>query len=153
MHTPAPSPPTNPPGALHISRGVALRIPAGGLVMSLDDQGELKMELKEIQFRLDTSAEWLEIALERLSECEQAHSQLMAAYAANEEVGDHLHRVFKASIQAIVASATFFKALSAVSRDHLPPNRIVDIPDPRLTRPRQSACRSYQSSAHCRPLS
>ena len=104
--------------------------------MSFDDQGELKMALKKIQFRLDTSAEWLEIALERLSECEQAHSQLMAAYAANEEVGDHLHRVFKASMQAIVAAATFFEALYAASRDHLPPNRIVYIPDPRPTRPR-----------------
>lgn len=136
MNTPASSPPKNPAGALHVSRGVALRIPAGGMVLSFDDSGELKMELKEIQFRLDTSTEWLEIALDRLYECEQAHIEMMAAYSANEEVGDHLHRVFKASMQAIVAAATFFEALYAASRDHLPPNRLVDVPDPRPPRPR-----------------
>lgn len=136
MSASAPSPPKNPPGALHVSRGVALRIPAGSLVMSFDDSGELKMELKEIQFRLDTSTEWLDIAIDRLYECEQANIAMMAAYSANEEIGDHLHRVFKASMQAIVAGATFFEAVYAASRDHMPRNRLVEIPDPRPQRPR-----------------
>ncbi|MCP5270129.1 MAG: hypothetical protein H6932_02750 [Burkholderiaceae bacterium] len=134
----APEPPKNPPGGIHISRGVALRIPAGGLQISLDESGEVKVQFKEIHLRLDTSTEWLEIAMERLADCDAAQTALLAAYAANEEVGDHIHRVLKASMQAIVASATFFEALYAAARDHLPPNRVVRTPDGRPGRSREA---------------
>ena len=62
MISSSPPPPTI--AGFHITSGVALRIPAGGLTLTLDDNGDAKMELKSLLLRLDTSVHWLEIALD-----------------------------------------------------------------------------------------
>ena len=61
MTTSSAAPPPTTAG-FHITRGVALQIPAGGLTLTFDENGEAKMELKALLLRLDTSVHWLEIA-------------------------------------------------------------------------------------------
>lgn len=118
------APPPPPTAGFHITRGVALRIPAGGLTLTLDDSGEPKMELKALLLRLDTSVHWLEIALDHLAQARTAHDAMVTAHADGKDVGDLLQVTFKAAMQAIVASATFFEALYAASRDCMPPARL-----------------------------
>ncbi|WP_372657880.1 hypothetical protein [Hydrogenophaga sp.] len=121
-----PKSPTAPPqttAGFHITRGVALRIPAGGLSIALDESGETKVELKALLFRLDTSVHWLEIALEHLAYAKVAHEAMAVAHAEGGKVGELLQATFKAAMQAIVAGATFFEALYAASRDCMPPAR------------------------------
>ena len=122
MSAPDASPPTWP--GFHITRGTALRIPAGGLSISLDGTGAPKVELTDLQLRLDTSVHWMEIALEHLAQAKAAHEEMIAMQAHGSEVGASLETVFKASMQAIVCGATFFEALYAASRDCMPPGRV-----------------------------
>jgi hypothetical protein len=117
-----PSSPTK--SGVHIARGVSLRIPAGGLTFTLDDNGEAKMEWTALLLRLDTSVHWLEIALDHLANAKKAHDSMAAAHAGGREVRDELQVTFKAAMQAIVAGATFFEALYAASRDCMPIARL-----------------------------
>ena len=111
------------PRGFHISRGVALRIPAGGLTLRLGDDGEPKVEFTSMLLRLDTSTHWLEIALDHLGSSERSHEAMVAAKRDGVDGGKHLQDNFKSSTQAIVACATFFEALYAAARDCMPPGR------------------------------
>ncbi|CAH1088076.1 hypothetical protein [Candidatus Nitrotoga sp. 1052] len=122
--TNASAPPPPKTAGFHITRGVALRIPVGGLTLTLDDDGEAKMELKGLLLRLDTSVHWLEIATDHLAQAKTAHESMAAAHADGKGTGDLLQSTFKAAMQAIVAGATFFEALYAASRDCMPPGRL-----------------------------
>ena len=108
----------------HITRGVALKIPAGALTITLGDNGDDKVELKALLLRLDTSVHWLEIALDHLAHAKTTHEAMAAAHADGKKVGELLQVTFKAAMQAIVAAATFFEALYAASRDCMPPTRL-----------------------------
>ena len=123
MTTSSASPPPTTAG-FHITRGVALQIPVGGLTLTLDESGEAKMELKELLLRLDTSVHWLEIALDHLAHAKSAHISIATAHSEGKEIGDLLQATFKSAMQAIVAGATFFEALYAASRDCMPPARL-----------------------------
>ena len=114
------APPQPTTAGFHITRGVALQIPSGGLTLSIDENGEARMELKALLLRLDTSVHWLEIALDHLAQAKAAHEAMAAAHADGRDAGDHLQATFKAAMQAIVAGATFFEALYAASRDCMP---------------------------------
>jgi hypothetical protein len=61
------------PGGVHISRGVRLRIPVGGLVIHKDTGDDPRMEVTAIELQLGTCVHWLEIALEHLAAAKQAH--------------------------------------------------------------------------------
>ena len=113
---PDPSPST---GGIHISRGVRLRIPVGGLVIHTETSDHPRMEVTAIELQLDTCVHWLEIALEHLASSKLAHETLLTAPANSPTLGSLLDREFKASVQATVAAATFFEALYAttVERD------------------------------------
>jgi hypothetical protein len=119
--TSSPSPPTT--AGFHITRGVALQIPAGALRLAFDESGEAKMELKAFLLRLDTSVHWLEISLDHLAQAKATHDAMASAHAEGRDVGDLLQVTFKAAMQAAVAAATFFEALYAASRDCMPPAR------------------------------
>lgn len=73
--------------------------------------------------RFDTSAHWLEIALDHLASAKLSHEAMTAAKRDGTGAGDLLQANFKASTQAIVAAATFFEALYAAARDCVPPGR------------------------------
>jgi hypothetical protein len=119
--TSVPEAPRN--AGFHITRGVALKIPAGALTITIGEDGEEKVELKALLLRLDTSVHWLEIAMDHLEAARASHEALSAAHAAGQEIGEPLQQAFKSSMQAIVAAATFFEALYAASRDCMPPER------------------------------
>lgn len=119
--------PTLPPqtGGIHISRGVRLRIPAGGLVITTAQGNAPAMEVKAVELQLDTCVHWLEIALEHLANAKSAHEALCTAPASSPDLGSLLDREFKASVQAAFSAATFFEALYAATIERNPPKHPV----------------------------
>lgn len=121
---PAPTPQeSQPSGGIHISRGVRLRIPVGGLVISTDKGDGPSMEVKAVELQLDTCIHWLEIALEHLANAKAAHEALLAESRSSPNLGALLDREFKASVQAAFAAATFFEALYATTMERNPPKQ------------------------------
>jgi hypothetical protein len=92
-----------------------MRVPLGGLVIAADETGAA---ITRVELQLDTCIHWLEIALEHLASARSAHNAL--ATSKSDDVGALLDSEFKASVQAAVASATFFEALYAATLDRLP---------------------------------
>lgn len=113
-----------PPSAgVHISRGVRLRIPAGGLLIHTGSSSGPSMEVKAVELQLDTCVHWLEIALEHLANAKLAHEALRTESPNSPELGNILDREFKASVQASFAAATFFEALYAATIERNPPKK------------------------------
>lgn len=117
---PTPSIPA-PSSGIHISRGVRLRIPVGGLVISVGSGQGPSMEVKAVELQLDTCIHWLEIALEHLANAKTAHEELVAESGNGLKLGALLDQEFKASVQAAFAAATFFEALYATTMERNPP--------------------------------
>jgi hypothetical protein len=117
-------------GGVHISRGVRLRIPVGGLVIHTGTGDDPRMEVTAVELQLDTCVHWLEIALEHLAAAKLAHETMLTTPANSPNFGSLLDREFKASVQAAVAAATFFEALyaTAVERDPRKPPHTKDRP-------------------------
>jgi hypothetical protein len=108
------------PGGIHISRGVTMRIPVGGLVIRTNGDAP-GMEITRVELQLDTCVHWLEIARENLTAARSAHQALLEAKAnGGADLGELLDREFKASVQASVAAATFFEALHAAALERAP---------------------------------
>lgn len=122
-------------GGIHVSRGVTMRIPAGGLVVATDEPG---VKITRVELQLDTCVHWLEIALEHLAAARSAHTALVAAKATVNDVGALLDREFKCSVQAAVAAATFFEALYAATLDRHPTKPKPHIPNKRQRQSRYS---------------
>ena len=114
---------TPPSGGIHISRGVRLRIPAGGLVIHTGSNSDRSVEVKAVELQLDTCVHWLEIALEHLANAKLAHEALCVEPPNSPELGNILDREFKASVQATFAAATFFEALYAATVERNPPKK------------------------------
>jgi hypothetical protein len=110
--------PAQAPAGVQISRGVTLRIPAGGLIFRTGGDGP-RMEVAAVELQLDTCVHWLDIALEHLAAAKAAHEALAEARSSVIDAG-LLDREFKASVQAAVAAATFFEALYAAARERTP---------------------------------
>ena len=118
------TPTSTPPSVgIHISRGVRLRIPAGGLVIHTGSGSSPSMKIKAVELQLDTCVHWLEIALEHLANAKLAHEALCTAPPNSPELGNILDREFKASVQATFAAATFFEALYAATVERNPPKK------------------------------
>ncbi len=114
------------PVGIHISRGVRMRIPPGGMVI----EGS-RAEITRVELQLNSCAHWLEIALEHLAAAKSAHDALVAAKGSGNDFGALLDREFKSSLQAAVAAATFFEALYAATLDRLPTKPKAHIPGKR----------------------
>ncbi len=121
-------------GGIHISRGVTLRIPTGGLVLGsgLDGRGA---QVVAVELQLDTCVHWLDIALEQLGLAKNAHTALTTSPFNGMEWADPLDREFKAGMQAAVAAASFFEALYAATVWRTPKPPKIDA-DKGRTRPR-----------------
>jgi len=63
------------PGIL-ILAGMGLQIPAGGLVMSVTDDGDVRGEVKEVRVRIDLWPTWLEIGCRATDQALGASAQL-----------------------------------------------------------------------------
>lgn len=107
-------------GGIHISRGVTLRIPTGGLVIHTGSGNGPRMEVAVVELQLDTCIHWLEIALEHLAAAGVAHEALASPQPNEANVVDLLDREFKSAVQAVVAAATFFEALYAATVERVP---------------------------------
>ena len=105
-------------GGVHLSRGVRLRIPAGGLVIGFGSNPSMGVTVEP---QLDTCVHWLEIALEHLAIARAAHESMVAEVSDSQLLGGLLDREFKASVQAAFAAATFFEALYAATMERNPP--------------------------------
>lgn len=123
-------------GGIHISRGVRLRIPAGGLVLSLGPRGTQKMEVRSVEVQLDTCIHWLEIAVDHLDEAHAAHRHGASVGSGDRQFADALDQEFKAAVQASVAAATFFEALYAATIERDPPPRPTPTGDTKKRRTR-----------------
>ncbi|HXM49611.1 MAG TPA: hypothetical protein VN956_17345 [Pyrinomonadaceae bacterium] len=128
-----PASPASSVGGIHISRGVRMRIPPGGLIISEEGPG---MGVTRVELQLDTCVHWLEIALENLAAARSAHRALLLAKGAGNDLAGLLDREFKSSVQASVAVATFFEALYAVTLDRLPSKPTAHVPGKRQRRGR-----------------
>ena len=135
MPQPEPASPSPNAGGIHVSRGVRLRIPAGGLSIRMASERP-GMEVTRVELQLDTCVLWLEIALEHRAAARSAHGALLEAKAAGVEFAALLEREFKSSVQAAVAAATFFEALYASTLDRVSAKPTPHVPGRRQSQPR-----------------
>lgn len=108
------------PAGIHVSRGVTLRIPPGGLVIHTGSDGGPRMEVAAVELQLDTCIHWLEIAIEHVAAAKIAHDALQPPHPKEANVAQLLDREFKSAVQAAVAAATFFEALYAATVEREP---------------------------------
>ena len=102
-----------------ITEGMSLRVPAGGLVISLDGS-----ETPPVKFEvaLDTWRYWLNIATGHVDNAVRAHAELLAAHAANDDPakGHALEAEFTSSMQGISTSAFSLEAFYASVVERIP---------------------------------
>jgi len=101
-----------------VSRGVQLRIPAGGLTVTLD--GDPPPVVFEV--RLDVWDHWLAIASELTQASESAHARLLDAVRRTDEQARNaaLEEEFRAAMQAIGATAFAVDAVYAAVKERFP---------------------------------
>jgi len=101
-----------------VTRGVSLRIPAGGLKISLCEACTCS-----VQVNLNIWLHWLEIAMSHLEEAQVQHEALLRAREDGREVNGVLEGESRAAMQAVMAAAIAIDALYATAKDKiaLPP--------------------------------
>ncbi len=107
-----------------ITRGMSIRIPAGGLrVSSGSDPG---VDSVTLHLALNMWLPWLEIALAHLDEARVQHERLLETRDAGGKVGEPLVMESRAAMQAMVAAAISFDALYAMAKERisLPPSLV-----------------------------
>ncbi len=107
-----------------ITRGMGVRIPAGGLVIGTGPDGKNSASIR-LQVALDMCPYWLEIAVEHLRVASSARAEVLAAQAIGEEaaMGSALEQEFSAGMQALTSAAIAVDALYASVKDR------VSVPD------------------------
>jgi hypothetical protein len=102
---------------IFVMRGMAVRIPIGGLSIATDLEGNFTATLT-LQVGLDVCPIWLTIAEGHLSEAQTSNRQLdSASTSADEEaIATHLESDLRSSLQAVVASAIAVDAFYAALR-------------------------------------
>ncbi len=106
---------------LRMIGGGTFTIPAGGLVMSVDDEGNPNFELREFLVAASTWPDWLDIALEQLQVAKAARRELTEATAANDEQAENaaVQREMRAALQTISASVFALDGLYGLIRPHV----------------------------------
>ena len=120
---------TEPSNAgLFVQRGMGLRIPVGGLVISVDPSGAPKAELTKIEFSLDMCTAWLRVALGQLDLAEQSSRAAIAAAASGDDanLGQSMEAECAAGMIAMAAAAFAIDAFYAALKDRSP--RVQAIP-------------------------
>jgi hypothetical protein len=103
-----------------ITRGSSLRIPAGGLVLTLG--GEAPPPVR-IELLLDMWDRWLEISAKQTSKAEAAHSQLLSSLSSPDNGrGAALEDEFSAALLAIASSAFAIDAFYSAVKERIPPH-------------------------------
>lgn len=105
---------------IFITRGSSLRIPAGGLVLPLDDRPPSPVQ---VELLLDMWDRWLAILSNEVRAAEAAHERLLESLRATDtERGAALESEFNAALLAIAASAFAIDAFYASVKERIPPH-------------------------------
>ena len=124
-----------------VSDGTEFSLKGFRLVVTGD--GEIAAELDGVELRPDLTVHWLAIAVEHVRDAKVGREALVASIA-DEWLGDHsapLEAEFRASMQAIVASAIALEAFHSSLRDRttVPPETLQAWRENRTARWRQVA--------------
>jgi hypothetical protein len=108
------------PGGVLITRGMSLRIPAGGLTIGLGEPGQPEMSVV-LHVSLDVYPHWLEIALSHLEAAEIARNEALAAWRGGDQERKvrALEAEFTASMQCVVAAAIAVDSFYARVKRHI----------------------------------
>lgn len=100
---------------IFITRGMTIGIPAGGLSLSIGDDGNINSSLT-LHVRFDVCPTWIELALRHLAAANEARANRQAAWAGTDEEAKAaaLEREFEASMQAVMAAAIALDAFYAM---------------------------------------
>jgi hypothetical protein len=115
-------PEATPSKGVLITRGMSIRIPAGGLRIRLGpDPG---VDPITLHVALNMWLPWLEIVMANLDEARTQHERLLQTRDTGGKVGEHLVNESRAAMQAMTAAAISFDALYAMAKDRigLPPS-------------------------------
>ena len=106
---------------IFISRGMSIAIPAGGLVISLDEHGKPVAPSLTLHVRFDVCPTWCQLALLHLAEAMSRRDARITAWAGTDEnkKAESLEREFEASMQAAMASAIAMDAFYSVVQTHV----------------------------------
>jgi hypothetical protein len=117
---PEPNDPSSRPDyrGILISRGASLRIPSGGLTLSIEEDGRISAGPLRVELSLDMVGHWMGIALDQLVLCRAARN----AHLAIEEkdgahIGDHLEAECVAGMVSIMSAATAIDAFYAALKE------------------------------------
>jgi hypothetical protein len=105
---------------IYVTRGMVLRIPAGGLVLSVNPSGGVDSSIR-FEVSLDMTPYWLEIALNHLIAADAARRDLLRVMGddTSPEKAQALEREFTSGMQALVASVTALEALYSTVRENI----------------------------------
>ena len=106
---------------IFISRGMSIAIPAGGLVISLDEHGKPVAPSLTLHVRFDVCPTWCQLALLHLAEAMSRRDARITAWAGTDEnkKAESLEREFEASMQAAMAAAIAMDAFYSVVQTHV----------------------------------
>lgn len=100
---------------IFISRGMTVGIPPGGLILSVDEQGQLKSSLT-LHVRFDVCPTWLELALRHLDESRTRQMERIEAWKSKDDNDKAmtLEKEFESSMQSIMCAAIALDAYYAI---------------------------------------
>lgn len=116
---------TDPPAELRpgirVLRGSTLTIPAGGMVISVGENGVPSAEVREVLLATSTWLDWLHIALERLDDVRAARRDLDAAVTSGDQdaENDPLERELQSSLQVVSAAASGLDGFYGLIQRHI----------------------------------
>ena len=102
-----------------ITRGMTVAIPAGGLSLSIGDDGVPKGSNLTLHVHYDVCPTWLDLADHHLADAEKRKLARVAAWQADDQDARAatLEREFESSMQAIMAAAIAVDSFYAALRD------------------------------------
>ena len=114
------TPPANPPGVF-IGKGMRVTIPAGGLSIGFDEQGNFTSSCR-LHISIDLCPHWLLIAFAHICAADKMHGELLEASKADdpEAISSCLEQEFVSGMQAMMAAAIAIDAFYAAVREHAP---------------------------------
>src|ERR1700754_2432621 len=103
-----------------VSKGVNVRIPAGGLRISIDPSGRLQRSFR-LHLHFDVVPSWTALALRHLADAHNDKFARERAWSAEveDDKGSTLECEFQSSMQAIMSSAIALDAFYAVLQDRM----------------------------------
>jgi len=102
-----------------ITRGMTVAIPAGGLSLSIGEDGELKGSSLTLHVHYDVCPTWLDLAARHLADAEERKLARVAAWQSDDQDARAatLEREFESAMQAVMAAAIAVDSFYLALRD------------------------------------